>query len=399
MNAIENRSLSGATLPPKKPSVLHIVQADDPAVGGSLVVAQALVAEQRKLGWDANLCFLYGECPTPTLGSTALSRLRQTLRRRSQWLLGPRKLKSTIARFQPDIIHHHDGILWPRLATWSYRSRIVTHGHLAAPSAGAPRSAKLTHTAIVRSTARLVAISNWVAESWRASGFPDERIRTIGNGVDTDRFFARTVQEKSELRDRLGVPEGRIVLLWAGRLHRQTKGLDRLLEIGGIRDPRFHVVVVGDGQDRDWLVSQLQLKATACNFDLVGRKANLEEWFAAADAFLFTSRVEPFGLVLLEAAASALPILSLPCEGGANELLPTLAGLPVQDMSANELINTLRGRRESGIDLELSRIVRERFSWQECARAVVAVYEELVLDKYVAAGSRAVERVAVTMKA
>lgn len=47
-----------------------------------------------------------------------------------------------------------------------------------------------------------------------------------------------------------------------------------------------------------------------------------EDYYEVADAFLFTSRYEPFGLVLLEAVASGLPILAYPVEqGGAVELL------------------------------------------------------------------------------
>jgi glycosyltransferase involved in cell wall biosynthesis len=287
-------------------------------------------------------------------------------------------LRAWLKDFDPDVIHHHDGILWPRVATSRLAIPLMTHGHLGRPAAGPLSSAYWTHRFVAAHTDRLIAISDWVAASWRKGGFPASRIRTIPNGVDTERYFVRDEREKEKLRKQLGLPTDRTVVLWVGRLDRGTKGLDRLIAFAALnRDAQ--IVVVGDGPDRDWLRLEIDKLTKERRPVLVGKVADPSSYFGAADTFLFTSRVESFGLVLLEAAACGLPILAFPCDGGGVDLLNRCKATMIpQALTAATLERILEGRRD---DRELRLIaadVSENYSWQATASTIEGAYRELL---------------------
>lgn len=359
--------------------VAHICQSDDPNVGGSLSVARALVREQRKLGLDARLIFLYRANSTSDRPPNNTDSLWCDVERKSRWLHGVPRLRRILKQFDPAIIHHHDGILWPRLATMTLGRPLVTHGHLGLPAQGFFSPARLTQFVVARTTDRLIAISEWVASSWERGGFPKKRIWLIPNGVETNRFFSRSSGEKQALRKQLGLPVDCQIALWVGRLHRKMKGLDRLVATASVLRPPFHLVVVGDGPDRSWLEDKMkQIGREASDYTLVGKVADPSLYFGAADMFLFTSVVEPFGLVLLEAAASGLPVFAFDCEGGGRDLLHKVKATIAREDEAGWLVEQMNSRPNQLNTVEITKMVRLEFSWESAARKTIELYQELL---------------------
>jgi glycosyltransferase involved in cell wall biosynthesis len=142
--------------------------------------------------------------------------------------------------------------------------------------------------------------------SLRALGVPSERIGRWDRGVDIDRFDPR-------LRDP-GLLPGEVTVLYAGRLTRE-KGADLLAEAflrAHRREPRLHLVLAGGGPEEGALRERLGLHATFLGW-LDSRE--LARVYASADVFLFASRTDTFGQVILEAQASGLPVVAA-AEGG-----------------------------------------------------------------------------------
>ena len=107
---------------------------------------------------------------------------------------------------------------------------------------------------------------------------------------------------------------GEITVLYAGRLTRE-KGADLLAKAflqARERDPRLHLVLAGGGPEEHLLRARLGEHATFLGW-LEGDA--LAEAYASADIFLFASRTDTFGQVLLEAQASGLPVVAVG-EGG-----------------------------------------------------------------------------------
>ncbi|HEV7752904.1 MAG TPA: glycosyltransferase [Baekduia sp.] len=137
-------------------------------------------------------------------------------------------------------------------------------------------------------------------------GIGAERVGRWDRGVDVTRF--------SPARRRPGRFGGRIAVLYAGRLTRE-KGAELLAEAflaARAQDSRLHLVLAGGGPEEQALRDQLGEHATFLGW-LDGD--GLAEAYASADVFLFPSRTDTFGQVLLEAQASGLPVVAV-AEGG-----------------------------------------------------------------------------------
>ncbi|MDP1846863.1 MAG: glycosyltransferase [Solirubrobacteraceae bacterium] len=140
----------------------------------------------------------------------------------------------------------------------------------------------------------------------RDMGIADERIGRWDRGVDLTRF-------SPELR-RADLLPGEVTVLYAGRLTRE-KGADLLAKAflrARERDPRLHLALAGGGPEEHVLRARLGEHATFLGW-LEGDA--LAAAYASADIFLFASRTDTFGQVLLEAQASGLPVVAVG-EGG-----------------------------------------------------------------------------------
>jgi len=130
-------------------------------------------------------------------------------------------------------------------------------------------------------------------------------------GVDLQRF-------NPGLR-RDGMFPGEVNVLYAGRLTRE-KGVDLLADAfqsARRQDPRLHLILAGGGPEQEALAARLGDSATFLGW-LAGQ--DLARAYASADAFLFASRTDTFGQVILEAQASGLPVVAVG-EGGPASLI------------------------------------------------------------------------------
>ena len=137
-------------------------------------------------------------------------------------------------------------------------------------------------------------------------GIDGERIGRWDRGVDVERFSPAR-------RDAQALP-GELSVLYAGRLTRE-KGADLLADAflaARERDPRLHLCLAGGGPEEDALRERLGTHASFLGW-LEGDA--LADAYASADLFLFCSRTDTFGQVLVEAGASGLPSVAVD-EGG-----------------------------------------------------------------------------------
>jgi glycosyltransferase involved in cell wall biosynthesis/predicted metal-dependent phosphoesterase TrpH len=144
-----------------------------------------------------------------------------------------------------------------------------------------------------------------------ALGVPAERVSRWERGVDLQRFSPAKREE--------GMFPGEINVLYAGRLSVE-KGIDLLADAflaARARDPRLRLVLAGGGPDEVALRMRVGEAATFLGWL---EDEELARAYASADMFLFASRTDTFGQVILEAQASGLPVLAVG-EGGPAELV------------------------------------------------------------------------------
>ncbi len=145
----------------------------------------------------------------------------------------------------------------------------------------------------------------------RKIGVDPEIIGRWDRGVDIKRF-------DPALREETLLP-GEVNVLYVGRLTRE-KGVDLLADAflaARAHDSRLHLVLAGGGPEEEQLRERLGDHATFLGWTY---GADLAKVYASADVFLFASRTDTFGNVLLEAQASGLPVVAV-AEGGPVNLI------------------------------------------------------------------------------
>jgi glycosyltransferase involved in cell wall biosynthesis len=107
---------------------------------------------------------------------------------------------------------------------------------------------------------------------------------------------------------------------------------------------------------------------------MVGDSSTL---FGVADVFMFTSQEESFGLVLLEAACSGLPIYAFSCFGGGRELLDKLRVYRADETDYPGLANAILHQKNGPLK-ETQRLIHDHYTWQAVAYACARVYTAMV---------------------
>jgi glycosyltransferase involved in cell wall biosynthesis/predicted metal-dependent phosphoesterase TrpH len=197
----------------------------------------------------------------------------------------------------------------PILGSW--HTELGAYAGLRSASPELERGVDAALSLFYRQCGRVLSPSPASDDSLVRLGVERALIGRWGRGVDTSRF-------DPALRDPDHYP-GEIKVLYAGRLTKE-KGADLLVESflrAYAADPRLHLLLAGGGPEEEMLRERLGEHATFLGW-LEGDE--LPRAYASADIFLFCSRTDTFGQVLVEAGASGLPVVAVN-EGGPSSIV------------------------------------------------------------------------------
>lgn len=201
---------------------------------------------------------------------------------------------------------------------------------------------------------------------------------TLPTGIDVERFRVDR-REGLWLRDTLGIPQDRPVLLFLGRLAKE-KNLDALLDVAAAV-PGATLLVAGDGPDGARFRAETESRSLDVVFGGMVAPKDVPVWYAAADVFLSASTSETQGLTYLEALAAGLPVICRadPClkgvvRGGVNGFQCADA----DEMSARTAA-LLADPEELAAMSRRARVSAQAFSEENFARRAAALYREQIL--------------------
>lgn len=221
---------------------------------------------------------------------------------------------------------------------------------------------------------RYYAISDYVNKAWICySNTPPRHTCTIYNAIPNDCFKA--IQKRQKVHSEFEIPDAGRILLYVGRLAKY-KGCDVLLEaVGrimqqnnlyllfvGLLDPE----VAGSKEMFYKMKKQIESEGWRDRIKFLGYRKDIPRLMASADVLVHPTLMEGFGLTLVEAMASGLPVIATNVEG----IPEVLAGTGSTMVEPNdphafgvEILNILNRSPEEAIE-----VVKKGKKRAECFR-------------------------------
>jgi|tagenome__1003787_1003787.scaffolds.fasta_scaffold20900679_2 glycosyltransferase involved in cell wall biosynthesis len=249
------------------------------------------------------------------------------------------------------------------------RSKVVVVEHLPMPIQS-PRIRFLKRLSARRLSAH-VAVGTAAARDIEVmSGRPPGSIRVVHNGIPPVR-----------LREMPRPADTDFVVGGIGRLHRQ-KGFDLLVR-AMVRLPGAHLLLVGDGPEREPLQALADELGVAERMTITGWSDRSTDWLSAMDAVALPSRFEGLPLVLLEAMACGRAVVGTNVGSIGDALLDERTGLVVpldDEVALAAALNRLREDPDlrSRLGAAAAGLARERFTLSGMVGAYEALYAELL---------------------
>lgn len=224
---------------------------------------------------------------------------------------------------------------------------------------------------------RIVVMTDQIKQDlMRFYNVPAADVTVIPNGFSPQEFSPQRVRElRGEMRAQLGYEDGdQVVVFVANELER--KGFGPLLRsIAALGDERVHLLAVGRLNAEAYAAETKRL-GLQDRVQFVGSTRDVGTYYAAADHFALPTQYEAWGLVIVEALACGLPVLTSRSAGAAVTVREGLSGYLLDDPnSVSEITEKLglviAGRHASGD--EISHSVQE-FAWS----SVLTHYERLL---------------------
>jgi len=208
----------------------------------------------------------------------------------------------------------------------------------------------------------------------------------VPTGLDIDRFGPQADGNAIRERHRL---EDRKVVLFVGRLT-EHKGIQTLIEAAPLLPEDTAFVLVGPGEfPRAWTRLMRQL-GVEDRFLKVGKvpESELPAYYSACDLLVLpsVSRLEAFGLVLVEAMASGKPVVASDIPGVRDVLKDGVTGFLAEPFSAKDLaekLNAILSNDELAAEMgRRARIhAREHYCWKVIGDIIERVYKDVISEK------------------
>jgi glycosyltransferase involved in cell wall biosynthesis len=233
---------------------------------------------------------------------------------------------------------------------------------------------------------RIIALSEHNVRLLQGLGAQKERIALVPNGVSMEEF---ETLERSKESFRDSDPEGP-VLLFVGRID-WNKQIEKLVESMPLVLKTFqHAKLVIVGPDYANCANQLlrlaeQLKVK--NSLVVTGKVSADElkrFYSAADVFLLPSSYEGFGLSMIEAMASKIPVIASSAGGPGDILKHGVHAWLLENVTPESVYRAVRtvlanqSLRETLVSNGFS-LVKEEYTWEKVAGKLEQVYEQAAM--------------------
>jgi UDP-glucose:(heptosyl)LPS alpha-1,3-glucosyltransferase len=228
----------------------------------------------------------------------------------------------------------------------------------------------------------VIAVSNRVRHDLADCYGRTANVDVIYHGIDVDQFspWNRTTWRK-EMRSQLNLADRDFVFLFVGDLR---KGAASAIEaLSRLAKGKLLLVSRTPVNDYARMAARLGL---ADRVVLSPPTTHIERFYAASDAFVFPTPYDAFGMVIAEAMASALPVITSREAGAAEWISDGIDGILLENPSdsielARHMWRLIHDGQRCRLLGEGARCVAERYGWDSVAEATMEIYETVLADK------------------
>lgn len=240
----------------------------------------------------------------------------------------------------------------------------------------------------LKNATRIFSVSDSLKQHVVSLGAKADKIRVIGNGIDTTTFYPLA---KSAARAELKLPENAKVLISVGALV-DRKGFHRVLEILPalvVKIPELVYLIVGgdspEGNITERLEYQVKMLKLEDNVRFLGAypSKQLKVPLSAADLFVLATANEGWANVFLEAMACGLPVITTAVGGNKEVVSKPSLGTVVPYGDSEALLAALLQGFETVWDRPLIIRYAQENSWECRVKILVEEFQRIALEKYI----------------
>lgn len=233
----------------------------------------------------------------------------------------------------------------------------------------------------LRKARQVITLSNVVKQQvMEKYGIDGEKIHPVHSGVDSQKFNPKNREKYfKEIRDRHNISYDDLVLILAGNPF-LSKGLPLVIDaLPNLKEKNVKLIVAGKDNEKPF-VTQAEKLGVKDKMIFIGRTTEMEKYFAASDIFILPTMYDAFGLVIIEAMASGLPVVVSQIAGAAELITDGKDGLLIKDQKdskevaekLNYLIENNSIKKKIGSE---ARKTAEKTSWEVTAKKMLDVFE------------------------
>jgi len=292
------------------------------------------------------------------------------------------EIRSVAARVRPDLIHGNSLSIGRLTGTLAPELGVPTTAHLRDIVGLSDHAVKQ-----LNANRALVAVSRAVRDFHASQGLEAARTHVVYNGIDSDAFRSRDCCKS--LRTELSLPPDTCLVAAIGQICLR-KGQDVFAKAAALASPRMpeaHFLLIGERHSEktetalyDEAISfEFAMAGLKDRFHRLGYRSDIEHLLPQIDLVVHAARQEPFGRVLLEAAAAQRPIIAtrvggteeMVCDGESAILIEANQPTTLADAMARLHDDRLLGARLGAAARER---VASHFSIEQSARGLSEVW-------------------------
>jgi alpha-1,6-mannosyltransferase len=218
------------------------------------------------------------------------------------------------------------------------------------------------------------------SQAARLEEYGVDEVEIVPMGVDLKLFSPR--KRSAAVRAQCGANENTTVLMFAGRLCAEKRVLTIIKAFEALPpEMPAQLWLMGDGPQRTDVEGAAARNPNIRLFDYEADRARFAELLASADIYVSAGPFETFGISVLEAQASGLPIVGVNAGALRERVLPGLGALgPVDDAEAMAANVVHAAQQRASIEPRARAHIAEHFSWSKALTKLLASYQAKLPD-------------------